>query len=99
MPIKTFEKQLTGTEVFQLNWNKDYLKPLNDSADTLLAFSSDPGITVVPQVTVGNPVTGGVLLFRASGGALDESYTVRALLKTVQGREKPAVVVIKVVAD
>ena len=99
MLIKTFEKPLTGTEVFQLNWNKDYLKPLNDYADTLLSFSSDAGITVVPRVTVGNPVPGGVLLFRVSGGILDESYTVRALLRTAQGREKPAVVVVKVVAD
>jgi hypothetical protein len=80
-------------------WGKEFLKSLNDSADILVSFSSAPGITVVPQTTVGNVVPKGILLFRVSGGTLDQEYLIRAMLRTVQGREEPVEVKIKVVAD
>lgn len=99
MLIKTFEKPVTGTEIFQINWKRDYLKSLNDTEDVLVSFASDPGITVVSMVSVGNVVPGGVLLFRASGGTLGQKYKVKAVLRTVNGREKPAEVEVEVVAD
>jgi hypothetical protein len=99
MAIKTFEKKLTGTAIFQIDWGKEFLKNLNDSADVLLAFSSAPGIVVVPKIAVGDVVPKGALLFRVSGGTLNEEYLIRAVLKTVQGREDPVEVLVKVVAD
>lgn len=97
MTIKTFTKQPADIEVFEIDWAAKYLAGTGDTAGNLLALASDAGLTVVPQTDVGQPLTGGVLRVRVSGGTHGQSYKITARLGTVGGREKEAEILVQVV--
>lgn len=97
MTIKTFEKQPADVEVYELDWQVKYLAGVGDTAGNLLALNSDSGVTVVPQIAVGQPVPGGLLRVRVSGGTAGQSYKITARLGTSGGREKEADILVQVV--
>jgi hypothetical protein len=96
MTIKTFIKQPADVEVYEIDWAIKYLAGTGDTAGNLLALSHDPGVAVVPQIAVGQPVTGGLLRVRVSGGTTGQSYKITARLGTSGGREKEADIVVQV---
>lgn len=97
MSIKEFTKQPADVEVYEIDYAAKYLAGTGDTAGNLLALTADAGITVTPEVTVGQPVTGGVLKVRVAGGANGQSYKITARLGTVGGREKEAEILVNVV--
>ena len=97
MTIKTFVKQPADVEVCEIDWAVKYLAGVGDTAGNLLAVTSDPGVTVVPQVSVGALVTGGLLRVRVSGCTAGQTYKITARLGTSGGREKEADILVQVV--
>lgn len=97
MTLKTFVKQPADVEVYEIDWAAKYLAGAGDTAGNLLALTADAGITATPEVPVGQPVTGGVLRVRVSGGTNGSSYKVTARLGTTGGREKEADILVQVV--
>lgn len=96
MTIKTFIKQPGDVEVYEIDWAAKYLAGTGDTAGNLLALTADTGITVTPEVAIGQPVTGGVLRVRVTGGTSGSSYKVTARLSTSGGREKEADILVQV---
>lgn len=96
MTIKTFEKQPADVEVYEIDWAARYLADTGDTAANLLAVTNDSGITVVPEIAVGQPVPTGVLRVRVSGGTSGTSYKITARLGTAGGREKEADITVQV---
>jgi hypothetical protein len=96
MTIKTFIKQPADVEVYEIDWAAKYLAGNGDTAGNLLALSSDAGVTVTPQVSVGQPVPGGVLQVRVAGGTSGRAYKITARMGTAGGREKEADIVVQV---
>lgn len=96
MTIKTFIKQPADVEVYEIDWAAKYLAGNGDTAGNLLAVTSDPGVTVTPQVSIGQPVPGGVLQVRVAGGTSGQQYKVTARMGTVGGREKEADILVQV---
>lgn len=96
MTLKTFIKQPADVEVYEIDWAAKYLAGAGDTAGNLLALTSDPGVTVTPEVSVGQPVTTGVLRVRVAGGTNGQSYKITARLGTVGGREKEADILVQV---
>lgn len=97
MIIKEFTRDPVEVEVYEIDFAAKYLAGTGDTAGNLLAFTADTGITVTPEVTVGQPVTGGVLKVRVAGGTNGQSYKITARLGTVGGREKEAEILVNVV--
>lgn len=98
MIIRKFPKQAEQVEIYDIDFAQEYLAGVDDTAGNLLAFAAESGIDVESQVTIGDPVPGGVLKVRAEGGTVGEGYTVTALMATADGREVPASILIQVVA-
>ena len=96
MTIKTFIKQPGDVEVYEIDWAAMYLAGTGDTAGNLLALTAEAGITVTPEVAIGQPVTGGVLRVRVTGGTSGSSYKVTARLATSGGREKEADILVQV---
>jgi hypothetical protein len=68
-----------------------YLAGTGDTAGNLLAFGFAPnadGFVALAQTALGQPVPGGVLRVRASGGVSGADYKVTARIGTTQGRER-----------
>lgn len=97
MTLKTFIKQPADVEVYEIDWAAKYLAGAGDTAGNLLAITADAGITVTPEVSIGQPVSTGVLRVRVSGGTSGSSYKVTARLGTAGGREKEADILVQVV--
>lgn len=96
MTLKTFVKQPADVEVYEIDWAAKYLAGTGDTSGNLLALTADAGITVTPEVPIGQPVAGGVLRVRVSGGNTGNSYKVTARLATSGGREKEADILVQV---
>lgn len=96
MTLKTFVKQPADVEVYEIDWAAKYLAGTGDTAGNLLALTAEAGITATPEVAIGQPVTGGVLRVRVTGGTSGSSYKVTARLATSGGREKEADILVQV---
>ena len=99
MTIKTFTKQPADIEVYEIDYAAKYLVGAGDTAGNLLALTSDAGITVVPEIAVGQPVPTGVVRVRVSGGTDGQSYKITARLGTAGGREKEAEITVALRED
>jgi hypothetical protein len=97
MSIKTFTKQPADIEVYEIDWAAKYLEGTGDEAGDLLALTPEAGISVTPEISVGQPLAGGVLRVRVSGGTHGQSYKITARMSTSGGREKEAEILVQVV--
>ena len=97
MSIKTFVKQPADVEVYEIDFAAKYLAGVNDAAGNLLAIANESGVTVDPEVSVGQPVPAGVLRVRVSGGTHGVIYKITARMGTAGGREKEADILVSVV--
>lgn len=96
MIIKRFQKQAAETEIYDIDWASEYLESVDDEPGNLVSISNSAGITVIPQVNIGEAVPGGILKIKVSGGESGKSYRVTAMMSTADDREKEADVVIDV---
>lgn len=96
MILKRFQKQAAETEIYDIDWASEYLESVDDEPGNLVALTHTSGITVTPQVNIGEAVPGGILKIKVSGGESGKSYRVTAMMSTADDREKEADVVIDV---
>lgn len=96
MILKRFQKQAAETEIYDIDWASEYLESVDDEPGNLVALTHASGITVTPQVNIGEAVPGGILKIKVSGGESGKSYRVTAMMSTADDREKEADVVIDV---
>lgn len=94
MTLKAFTKQPADIEIYEIDYAAKYLAGAGDTAGNLLALTADAGITVVPEIAVGQPVPTGVVRVRVSGGTNGQSYKITARLGTAGGREKEAEIMV-----
>jgi hypothetical protein len=86
-----FVQQPLDVGIYEMDWAARYLAGTGDTAGNLLAFgftSNTDGFVATSQTAIGQPVPGGVLRVRASGGVSGADYKVTARIGTVQGRTR-----------
>lgn len=95
-PIKVFEQLSGDREVYEVDFEAKYLVQLEDTADTLDAFTPSSALPATPAVAVGELLPSGRVMFAVGPGVPIGLHSVLVRISTTGGRLKGCVVQIRV---